>query len=261
MYRNLVACALALGLAGCSVGISGDGSSPHTEFKAAVNYKDAYDAAIRQANACLRSTDNAYRVVPSLDEASRSGEVRVLAPFADTEMTRVNVKAAGDKSTDVRIVVWGKGTWDVEALRAMKDAVSYNLVSCSSFMPRDPQPQTPRRRNSRAGPAQSPPGRRRMILKVAVARATSSPFLSRTSPSQKAIDAPRRRQRASITRSPVPGDRKVVFMSMVAMPTAASAEPRAAALSVKSSTLISVPPCTSPRLLVRSRRQGSEVRA
>ena len=37
MYRNLVACALALGLAGCSVGISGDGSSPHTEFKAAVN--------------------------------------------------------------------------------------------------------------------------------------------------------------------------------------------------------------------------------
>lgn len=143
MYRNLVACALALGLAGCSVGISGDGSSPHTEFKAAVNYKDAYDAAIRQANACLRSTDNAYRVVPSLDEASRSGEVRVLAPFADTEMTRVNVKAAGDKSTDVRIVVWGKGTWDVEALRAMKDAVSYNLVSCSSFMPRDPQPQAP----------------------------------------------------------------------------------------------------------------------
>ena len=88
-----------------------------------MNYKDAYDAAIRQANACLRSTDNAYRVVPSLDEASRSGEVRVLAPFADTEMTRVNVKAAGDKSTDVRIVVWGKGTWDVEALRAMKDAV------------------------------------------------------------------------------------------------------------------------------------------
>ena len=77
-----------------------------------MNYKDAYDAAIRQANACLRSTDNAYRVVPSLDEASRSGEVRVLAPFADTEMTRVNVKAAGDKSTDVRIVVWGKGTWD-----------------------------------------------------------------------------------------------------------------------------------------------------
>ena len=31
----------------------------------------------------------------------------------------------------------------MEALRAMKDAVSYNLVSCSSFMPRDPQPQTP----------------------------------------------------------------------------------------------------------------------
>ncbi|CUJ10300.1 Uncharacterised protein [Achromobacter xylosoxidans] len=81
------------------------------------------------------------------------------------------------------------------------------------------------------------------------------------SPSQKAIDAPRRRQRASITRSPVPGDRKVVFMSMVAMPSVASAEPRAAALRVKSSTLIRVPPWTSPRLLVRSWRHGSDVRA
>ena len=112
MYRNLVACALALGLAGCSVGISGDGSSPHTEFKAAVNYKDAYDAAIRQANACLRSTDNAYRVVPSLDEASRSGEVRVLAPFADTEMTRVNVgRRRQEHRRAHRGLGQGHGTW------------------------------------------------------------------------------------------------------------------------------------------------------
>ena len=108
MYRNLVACALALGLPAAQVGISATVRRPH-RIQAAVNYKDAYDAAIRQANACLRSTDNAYRVVPSLDEASRSGEVRVLAPFADTEMTRVNVKAAGDKSTDVRIVVAALG--------------------------------------------------------------------------------------------------------------------------------------------------------
>ena len=182
----------------------------------------------------------------------------MLAPFADTEMTRVNVKAAGDKSTDVRIVVWGKGTWDVEALRAMKDAVSYNL-SCSSFMPRDPQPQTPRRRNSRAGPAQSPPGRRRMILKVAVARATSSPFLSRTSPSQKAIDA--HGAAARLDQVARAGRQESGVHVDGGHAHGGVGRARAAALSVKSSTLISVPPCTSPRLLVRSRRQGSEVRA
>ena len=64
MVRNLVAVsALALGLAGCSLGISQDSASPHSEFKAPVNYKDAYATVVRQANACLRSTDNAYRVV------------------------------------------------------------------------------------------------------------------------------------------------------------------------------------------------------
>ena len=141
MYRNLVpASALALGLAGCSIGISQDGSSPHSEFKAPVAFKDAFDAVIRQSNACLRSTDNAYRVVPDLNESTQSGVVRVLAPYSDNEMSRVDLKAAGPKTTDVRIVMWGKGTWDAAAMRAMQDAVYYGLVSCSTYMPLDPRP-------------------------------------------------------------------------------------------------------------------------
>ncbi len=85
MYRNLAAAAaLALGLAGCSMGISQDGSSPHSEFKAPVAFKDAYAAAIRQSRDCLRSTDNAYRVVADIDEPAQSGVVRVLAPTATT---------------------------------------------------------------------------------------------------------------------------------------------------------------------------------
>jgi len=141
MYWKLVAAsALALGLAGCSMGISSGGSSPHSEFKAPVSFKDAYGAAIRQANACLRSTDNAYRVVDTLNESAQSGVVQVLAPYSDNEMTRVELKAAGPKTTDVRIVVWGKGTWDAAAMRAMQDAVYYSLVSCSSYMPLDPRP-------------------------------------------------------------------------------------------------------------------------
>ncbi|MGY6269621.1 BPTD_2524 family lipoprotein [Achromobacter denitrificans] len=142
MYRNLVAAsALALGLAGCSMGISQTGSSPHSEFKAPVAFKDAYATAIRQSNDCLRSTDNAYRVVADLNESAQSGVVQVLAPYSDNEMSRVELKAAGAKSTDVRIVMWGKGTWDAAAMRAMQDAVYYGLVSCSSYMPLDPRPK------------------------------------------------------------------------------------------------------------------------
>ncbi|WP_313370812.1 BPTD_2524 family lipoprotein [Achromobacter animicus] len=141
MYRNLVAAsALALGLAGCSLGISPDSASPHSEFKAPVAFKDAYDAVIRQSNACLRSTDNAYRVVSDLNESAQSGVVRVLAPYSDREMSRVDLKPEGPKSTDVRIVMWGKGTWDPAAMRAMQDAVYYGLVSCSTYMPLDPRP-------------------------------------------------------------------------------------------------------------------------
>lgn len=141
MYRNLVAAsALALGLAGCSLGISQDSSSPHSEFKAPVAFKDAYATVIRQSNNCLRSTDNAYRVIADLNESAQSGVVRVLAPYTDNEMSRVDLKAAGEKSTDVRIVMWGKGTWDPAAMRAMQDAIYYSITSCSTYMPLDPRP-------------------------------------------------------------------------------------------------------------------------
>ncbi|ASC68472.1 MULTISPECIES: BPTD_2524 family lipoprotein [Achromobacter] len=142
MYRNLVAAsALAVGLAGCSMGISQNGSSPRSEFKAPVAFEDAYATAIRQSRDCLRSADDAYRVVADLNESARSGVVRVLAPYSDTEMSRVELKAAGAKSTDVRVAMWGKGTWDAAAMRAMQDAVYYSLVSCSSYMPLDPRPK------------------------------------------------------------------------------------------------------------------------
>ncbi|MBO9328203.1 hypothetical protein A6B37_08420 [Achromobacter sp. HZ01] len=148
MYRNLAAAAaLALGLAGCSMGISQDGSSPHSEFKAPVAFKDAYAAAIRQSRDCLRSTDNAYRVVADIDEPAQSGVVRVLAPYSDNVMSRVDLKAAGPKSTDVRVAMWGQGTWDAAAMRAMQDAVYYGLVSCSSYMPLDPRPQVQPKRD------------------------------------------------------------------------------------------------------------------
>ncbi len=62
-------------------------------------------------------------------------------------MSRVDLKAAGPKSTDVRVAMWGQGTWDAAAMRAMQDAVYYGLVSCSSYMPLDPRPQVQPKRD------------------------------------------------------------------------------------------------------------------
>lgn len=141
MVWNLVAASvLALSLAGCSLGIARDGSSPQREFKAPVNLEDAYATAVRQANACLRSTDDAYRVLSRRDDGGQAGVVRVLAPYTDNEMARVELKAAGPKHTDTRIVMWGKGAWDAAAMRAMQDAIVYGMVSCASYMPLNSRP-------------------------------------------------------------------------------------------------------------------------
>ena len=36
--------------------------------------------------------------------------------------------------------MWGKGTWDAAAMRAMQDAIYYSITSCSTYMPLDPRP-------------------------------------------------------------------------------------------------------------------------
>ena len=62
MVRNLVAVsAMVLGLAGCSLGISSDSASPHSEFKAPVAFKDAYASVIRQSMLHGFSTGNSGR--------------------------------------------------------------------------------------------------------------------------------------------------------------------------------------------------------
>lgn len=137
MFRILAAAAaLVLGLAGCSLGIAPGSESPARSYKLAVNYQDAYKTAEAQARMCLVGKD-AYSVVGNLDTSSRKGVVRVTAPFTDNDIVRVDVSAIDEKNSDVRIAMWGRGTWNGDAVVAMRDAIRFGLPSCTSFMPSD----------------------------------------------------------------------------------------------------------------------------
>lgn len=135
LRRFIAATGLALtgALAGCALGIS-DTQSPHLDFTANVEYARAIRSAQAQANECLRGKD-AYSVSATRDDASHSGLVRIIAPFTDNDIARVEIKGSGSARSDVRIVMWGKGIWDQNAINAMRDAIVYDATSCTSFMP------------------------------------------------------------------------------------------------------------------------------
>lgn len=79
-------------------------------------------------------------------------------------------------------------------------------------------------------------------LNAAEALAINFPLVSRISPSQKAIEAPRLIQRASMVRSVIAGSMQLVCISIVAIPIPSGSFARPAALSVKSRILMRAPP-------------------
>lgn len=128
---------VALSLAGCVTGLSS--SSPTDTFTTQVSYQDAYHAATAQAERCLRG-EGAYRVSGVLDAAGQGGLVRVIAPFTDSEVTRVEIEATGAHASRVTQTMWGRGLWNTDAIRAMREAIIYGVPSCVAYMPGDPQP-------------------------------------------------------------------------------------------------------------------------
>ncbi|ANN66582.1 BPTD_2524 family lipoprotein [Bordetella bronchialis] len=146
MYRIFAAAAaLAFGLAGCTFGIAPGRDSPSGDYKIAVNYQSAYNVARAQAEQCLTGK-SAYRVVGNLDAASRTGQVKVLAPFTDNNIALVDLKAIDDGNTDVHIEMWGEGIWNADAVIAMRDAIQFQIPACVSYMPTDSSVKTKRSR-------------------------------------------------------------------------------------------------------------------
>ncbi|HYG45757.1 MAG TPA: hypothetical protein VEA17_22755 [Bordetella sp.] len=140
MIRVAVAAAVAAaGLAACSTGISG-GGSPSDSFTVQSDYRAAYRAATAQADRCLRGT-GAYTVHGEVDDAARGALVRVVAPFTGDDVARVRIAALDERQSKVDVVMWGRGIWNTDALRAMREAITYGVPSCVAYMPGDPRPK------------------------------------------------------------------------------------------------------------------------
>ncbi len=123
------------GLSGCSLGID-SGKSPSGNYKVEVGYQKAYRAARVQAEQCLTGKD-AYTVLGTLDDVGRKAVVRVVAPFTDNDVARVEIAAIDEGHSDVHITMWGRSIWDGDAVIAMRDAIRFQVPSCVSYMPSD----------------------------------------------------------------------------------------------------------------------------
>jgi hypothetical protein len=130
------AAALALGLAGCTLGIAPGTPAPSGDYKLGVSYQDAYKSAVAQARLCLTG-DDAYKIENSLDTVGRTAQVRVVAPFTSNDIARVDIAAIDDRNSQVKVVMWGRGIWNADAVIAMRDAIRFNLPACASYMPSD----------------------------------------------------------------------------------------------------------------------------
>lgn len=139
MIRIAAAAVALAGLAACSTGISSGGGSPSDSFTAQSDYREAYRAATAQAERCLQGS-GAYKVRGELDAAGQGALVRVVAPFTGDDVARVRIAAIDARQSKVDIVMWGRGLWNTDAVRAMREAIIYGVPSCVAFMPGDPRP-------------------------------------------------------------------------------------------------------------------------
>lgn len=146
MIRIAVAAMAVAGLSACSTGISPGGSHPSDSVTVQSDYRAAYAAATAQAQRCLRGEGGAYTVHGTVDDATRTAQVRVEAPITGDDVARVKIVGQGDQQSQVDILMWGRGIWNEGAVRAMRAAVIYQVPSCTTYMPSDPVRAEPRRR-------------------------------------------------------------------------------------------------------------------
>jgi hypothetical protein len=138
MIRMAVAGVALAGLAACSTGISSGGNQPSANVTVPTDVQAVYNVVTAQAERCLRGEGGAYTVHGTMDEAKRHASVRVVAPLTEADVAQVTITAQGDRQSQVDIVMWGRGIWNDGAVRAMREAVIYQVPSCSTYMPTTP---------------------------------------------------------------------------------------------------------------------------
>lgn len=143
MIRIAVATVALIGLAACSTGISPGGAQSSASVTVPLDTQAAYNAVTAQAERCLRGEGGAYTVHGTMDEAKRTALVRVQAPFTGSDVAQINIVGQGEKQSQVDIAMWGRGIWNDAAVRAMREAVIYQVPSCTGYMPIKPAPEQP----------------------------------------------------------------------------------------------------------------------
>ncbi len=123
---------VCVALSGCAVGITGD-QQARQSFASTQSVEVALAAAQAQALACLTG-NGSYHVQRLPGGNADSGSIVVRAAFTQNDMARVDVSRQGAGSR-VDIAMWGRNLWNAEAVTAMKDAITFNVVACKSYMP------------------------------------------------------------------------------------------------------------------------------
>lgn len=135
MLRSAMAAAgLVLGLSACAPMGVDSREALRDEFEAPVSYQDAYQRARSQAEQCLRG-ESGHEVDGGVDTAGRTGQVYVRAPFTQSRLASVDIRAVGQDRSQVSIAMWGVNIWDQKAVAAMRDAILIGVPSCRSYMP------------------------------------------------------------------------------------------------------------------------------
>ena len=124
--------AVAVSLAGCSLGIQPGGDSPSVSYTVPHNYQTVFLRAQNQAEECLRGKSQ-FTVQTKVDATEHSGVVSVIGPLGAGEVARTELKAVDAQHTQVTQTVWGHSPWDRNALDAMRESVTIDTSVCFAY--------------------------------------------------------------------------------------------------------------------------------
>ncbi|HUH88027.1 MAG TPA: hypothetical protein VL003_08220 [Pusillimonas sp.] len=127
--KSWMAFSAVLLLAGCSLGIRSDGSSPSVTYTVPHSYQVVYMRAQHQANECQYG-NSTYNVQSNIDSTMRTGVVSVTDPVLGIEVARTTLKSVDTQHTEVTQTVSGKGSWNQDVLNAMQQSVRMDASVC-----------------------------------------------------------------------------------------------------------------------------------
>ena len=110
-------------------------SSPKDSFTVPVAFQEVVARARGQAKECW-SADGEFPVKSSIDTASGTARVWVTGILGSTPYAQIDIRAVGDRSTEVVAMVSGINMWNRASLAALHEVMQFGVPTCTSYMPR-----------------------------------------------------------------------------------------------------------------------------